>query len=250
MQRMRFIVFPALLILSFAPTADAQQRSRAAATSTLTATVTDGGGLPLQGVQVTATGPVERDGTTLPNGVARFLNMRAGQYRLRFAHETFVLLERDVTIRAGAPLAIDVMLTRAPEPEAPPEPETPAAAPAEAAPPGDPNVVELVSFIERNFISSRDDVKRDGLGCTASAETTLLQIREPIPERALPDADEVLYVVAGEGTLRLGNRDVPLSGSTMAVVPRGTVRGLTRNGRNPLIVLSVVSGPACTASSQ
>ncbi|HEX7085948.1 MAG TPA: carboxypeptidase regulatory-like domain-containing protein [Vicinamibacterales bacterium] len=248
---MRFIALLPLLILISAPAADAQQRSRAAAaTSTLTATVTDGGGLPLQGVQVTVTGPLEREGTTLPNGVVRFLNMRAGQYRLRFAYEKFVLLERDVTIRAGAPLAIDVMLTRAPEPEAPPEPEKPAEAPKEAAPPGDPNVVELVSFIERNFISSRDQMKRDELGCTASAQTTLLQIREPVPERALPDADEVLYVVAGEGTLRLGNRDVPLSGSTMAVVPRGTVRGLTRSGRNPLIVLSVVSGPACTASSQ
>lgn len=250
MHRMRFIALLALPLLTLAPAAEAQQRSRAAATSTLTATVTDGGGLPLQGVQVTVTGPVEREGTTLPNGVARFLNMRAGQYRLRFAHEKFVLLERDVTIRAGAPLAIDVMLTRAPEPESPPEPEKPEPAPEESAPPGDPNVVELVSFIERNFIGSRDQLKRDELGCTASAQTTLLQIREPVPERARSDADEVLYVVAGEGTLRLGNRDVPLSGSTMAVVPRGTVRGLTRSGRNPLIVLSVVSGPACTAGSQ
>ena len=235
------------LVLLAAATVEAQ-RARAGATSTLTITVADGGGLPIPGVEVRVTGPVEREGTTLPNGVARFLNMRAGQYRLRFAHEKYVLLERDVTIRAGAPLAIDVMLSSAPEPEAPPEPETPAAVPAGSdAPPGDPAVVALVDFIERNFISSRETSKTSQLGCTASAETTLLQIRDPLPERALPDADEVIYVVAGEGTLRLGNRDVPLSGSTMAVVPRGTVRGLTQRGRNPLIVLSVVSGPACTA---
>ena len=56
----------------------------------------------------------------------------------------------------------------------------------------------------------------------------------------------MLYVVAGEGTLRLGNRDLPLASSTIAIVPRGTVRGLTRKGKNPLIVLSVVSGQACT----
>ena len=81
---------------------------------------------------------------------------------------------------------------------------------------------------------------------TASARTTLLQLRESGKEEARTDADEVLYVVAGEGTLRLGNRDLPLSSSTTAIVPRGTVRGLTRKGRNPLIVLSVVSGPPCT----
>ena len=89
-------------------------------------------------------------------------------------------------------------------------------------------------------------MKQDEVGCTASARTTLLQLREPGKEEARPDADEVLYVVAGEGTLRLGNRDLPLASSTVAVVPRGTVRGLTRKGKNPLILLSVVSGPACT----
>ena len=91
-----------------------------------------------------------------------------------------------------------------------------------------------------------DPLKEDQLGCTASAKTTLLQVRDPLPERAVADADEVLYVVAGEGTLRLGNRDVPLSATTLAIVPRGTVRALTRRGRNPLILLSTVSGPPCT----
>jgi Carboxypeptidase regulatory-like domain len=231
-----------------APRAAAQRSRAAAATSTLTVTVTDGGGLPLQGVGVRVTGPVEREGTTIASGMARFLNLRAGTYRLRFSHDGFVTLERDVVVRAGAPLAIDVMLSAREEGEAP-EAETPEPPPAPAAntaPPGDPRTVALVDFIEKNFISGRDPMKKDALGCTASAATTLLQIRDPLPERALPDADEVLYVVAGEGTLRLGNRDVPLEGSTLAIVPRGTVRGITRDGRNPLILLSVVSGPACT----
>lgn len=225
------------------------QRARAsAATSTLEITVADPGGLPVQDVTVTATGPLDRQGTTLASGLVRFLNMRGGEYRLRFAHPRFVLLERDIAIRPGQPMSIDVTLSRASqEPEEPETPETPPPAPAPAsAPAGEPRSVAVVDFVERNFISGRDPIKEDQLGCTASAKTTLIQVRDPLPERALADADEVIYVVAGEGTLRLGNRDVPLAATTLAVVPRGTVRGVTRKGRNPLIFVSVLSGPACT----
>lgn len=219
----------------------------ATATGTLTVNITDGGGLPVQGVDVRASGPLDREGTSLAGGLVRFLNLRGGEYRLRFAHSKFVLLERDVTMRPGASQTIDVMLS--PAPEAPEPVAAPAPAPATPvnnAPAGEPRTVAVVDFVERNFISGRDGIKEDPLGCTASAKTTLVQVRDPLKERALPDADEVIYVVAGEGTLRLGNRDVALSATTLSVVPRGTVRGITRKGRNPLIFVSVLSGPPCT----
>lgn len=218
------------------------------ATGTLTANITDGGGLPVQGVEVRASGPLDREGTSLAGGIVRFLNLRGGDYRLRFSHPRFVLLERDVTMRPGASQAIDVMLSPAPDAPAPVAAPAPAPPPvtANTAPPGEPRTVPVVDFIERNFISGRDGMKEDPLGCTASARTLLVQVRDPLPERALPDADEVIYVVAGEGTLRLGNRDVALSATTLSVVPRGTVRGITRKGRNPLIFVSVLSGPPCT----
>jgi mannose-6-phosphate isomerase-like protein (cupin superfamily) len=221
----------------------------------VTVAVTDEGGTPVQGVRVTVTGPVTREVTTIANGTARLLGMRSGTYRLRFEHEGFITLERDVTMRAGAVPEIDVALstTETPPPSAETR-ETPAApvdtAPRPNAPPGDPRHVTIVDFLDRHLIGGREPRKQDELGCTASARTTLLQLREPGKEDARPDADEVLYVVAGEGTLRLGNRDLPLASSTVAVVPRGTVRGLTRKGKNPLIVLSVVSGPPCTAESR
>jgi len=210
--------------------------------------ITDVGGLPIQGVEARLTGPGDREGTSLAGGIVRFLNLRGGDYRIRFAHPKFVLLERDVTMRPGASQAIDVVLSAAPD--APELSTTPAPAPAPTsavtAPAGEPRTVAVVDFVERNFISGRNGLKEDPLGCTASAKTTLVQLRDPLPERALPDADEVIYVVAGEGTLRLGNRDVALSATTLSVVPRGTVRGITRKGRNPLIYISVLSGPPCT----
>ena len=216
------------------------------ATGTLTITVTDGGGLPLQGVEVTASGPLDREGTSLASGLVRFLSLRGGEYRLRFSHPKHVLLERDVTLRPGASQSIDVMLSGAPDqPKEAPAP-VPAPAPSSNAPAGEPKTTAVVDFVERNLISGREAIKEDPMGCTASAKTTLVQIRDPLPERALADTDEVIYVVAGEGTLRLGNRDVSLSASTLAVVPRGTVRAMTRKGRNPLIFVSVLSGPPCT----
>jgi hypothetical protein len=230
------------------PAAPRARPAPSTATGTLTVNITDGGGLPVQGVEVQASGPVDREGTSLAGGLVRFLNLRGGDYRLRFVHPKFVLLERDVTMRPGASQTIEVTLSAAPDaPEPVKAPAPPAAAPpAVTAPPGEPRTVAVVDFVERNFISGRDGIKEDSLGCTASAKTTLVQVRDPLPERALSDADETIYVVAGEGTLRLGNRDVSLSATTLSVIPRGTVRGITRKGRNPLIFVSVLSGPPCT----
>jgi mannose-6-phosphate isomerase-like protein (cupin superfamily) len=55
----------------------------------------------------------------------------------------------------------------------------------------------------------------------------------------------MLYVVGGEGTLRMNDRDVPLDAGTFVSVPRGTAYGFTRRGRNPLIVLATLGGEAC-----
>jgi len=219
----------------------------ATATATLTVNITDGGGLPLQGVDVRASGALDREGVSLATGFVRFLNLRGGDYRLRFAHPKFVLLERDVTMRPGVSQTIDVRLSPAPEGEAPAEP-APAPPSANTAPPGEPASVAIPDFIEKNFIGGRDPLKENPLGCTASAKTTLVQVNNTLPERALADADEAILVVYGEGTVRLGNRDVSVSSKALSlvVIPRGTVRGITRKGRNPLIFVSVLSGPPCT----
>ena len=220
----------------------------ATATGTLTVNITDGGGLPLQGVDVRASGALDREGVSLATGFVRFLNLRGGDYRLRFAHPKFVLLERDVTMRPGVSQTVDVMLSPAPEVEAPAEKPAPAPPTSSTAPPGVPNSVAIPDFIERNFIGGRDPMKEDPLGCTASAKTTMVQVNNAMPERALADADEAILVVYGEGTVRLGNKDVSVSSKALSlvVVPRGTVRGITRKGRNPLIFVSVLSGPPCT----
>jgi mannose-6-phosphate isomerase-like protein (cupin superfamily) len=230
-----------------APRPPVHRPSTAAAnrTTTATVTVTDSTGQPLPGTAVTMTGPVERTGRTAANGSVHFAGLRAGVYRVRFEHEGFIAFEREVNVPGTQAEEIGATLTAAPPPPAP-EPAPPAPVSSTTAPAGEPRALVLVDFIEKNLVSGKDPKREDQLGCTASARTMLVQLRDNSPEQATNDADEVLYVIAGEGTLRLGNRDVPVQSSSVAVVPRGTARGLMRKGRNPLIVLSVISGPPCT----
>jgi mannose-6-phosphate isomerase-like protein (cupin superfamily) len=227
------------------PTPPARRRPVVStAPTSVTVTLTDASGAPIDNVKVSAVGAVNRQTLSIDTGVARLNSVRPGDYRVRFEREGFITLERDITVKGGSPLSIDVTLTPAPPP--PPAPEPPKTNNSSNAPPGQAQTVVVVDFVEKNFIRGGDPQKEDELGCTASARTALLQVREPFPERALADADETLYVVAGEGTLRLGNKDITLTATTLAIVPRGTVRSLSKKGKNPLIVLSTVSGPPCT----
>ena len=228
-----------------------QTKPRAAGRGvTLTVSVTDGTGNPVQGARVVLTGPVNRDGQTIADGSVRLTGLRAGNYRVRVEHVRFITLEREVTMRAQAQ-TIEMTLSDAPDPEPepaePPEPQEPSQS---DTPAGEARATDITEFLEKNFISEKEPYTSDMLGCTASARTSLLQVLQPTKEEANPDADEVLYAVAGEGTLRLVNRDVPFSSKkgSVAIVPRGTARSLTRRGRSVLTVLSIVSGPSCTAA--
>ena len=54
-----------------------------------------------------------------------------------------------------------------------------------------------------------------------------------------------MYVVAGEGTHKIAGRDYALTGGMYVIVPRGTSHSLSRRGRQPLVVISTLSGPPC-----
>jgi mannose-6-phosphate isomerase-like protein (cupin superfamily) len=228
-----------------APHAPVKRRPANAAAVTVTITVTDEkGGEPIGGVKVTTSiDGAEKDAQTTAGGIARFLSMKPGEYRVRFEHENYITLERDIVVK-GVGLDLTVPLSPAPAP--PPKAPEPATVSGNNAPPGAARALSIVDFLENNHLSGKDPSRTDQLGCTASAKTTLIQVRDSLEDKSQADADEVLYVVAGEGTLRLGNKDISLVAGALAVVPRGTVRGVARKGKNPLMLLSVVSGPPCT----
>lgn len=241
----------AFLLLSSTLSAQTAAPARAAAKpAALVIQVTDALGAPLPDAAVTATGPVAREGVTSADGSLRFANMRAGAYRLKFVREGSVTLERDVTLRAGESLNVDAALTSAPPaPSAPVAPIAPSAPSAPNAPslgpPGEPKVTPVPLFLEKNFIGGREARKESLLGCTPTGTATLHQLRDSWLSHTHDTAAEWIYVVAGEGLLRIGATEQKVQAGTFSLVPHTVAHALIPQGRNPLIVISVLSGPPC-----
>lgn len=227
-------------------------RPAGGATTTALLFITDPGGSPIEGVEVTVIGPVDRQATSPASGPTRVQGLRAGTYRVRFTKEGFITFEKEIAWRAGT-AAPELAVTLNPAPEPPPPPAPPPAPEKKtevspALPPaGSPKSLSLLDFIEKNFITGREPQKENLVGCSGVGQAMLWQIRDPWTGRQHESADAMIYVVAGDGTLRLGDRDVNVTNGSFAVVPRGTSYGFTRRGRNPLIVLAVLSGAPCAA---
>ncbi len=218
--------------------------------------VNDHSGTGLEGVDIGVSGTESRRASTDARGLAT-IPILPGTYRLRFERERFITLERDVTIGRGQPATVMVALGAAlPPPPPPPAPPPPAPAPAAvplAAPPpaaaagGPPIHVSIPEFLDQNFIG-RDPLKESVLGCTAGATTRVLQLRDALALHTHADLDEILYVVAGDGVVRVRDETMMLAPGSLTVIPRGLPHATERRGRNPLIVLSTLAGAACPAA--
>lgn len=239
-----------------APAAPATQapKPRPAGASTTTALlfITDGSGRQIEDVTVTVTGPIDRQVKSPPSGPTRIEGLRAGTYRMRFAHEKFITFEKELVWRAGtAQPELSITLNAAPVVAAPPPPPpVVVAAPAtpKLPPPGAAKTVSLPDYIEKNFINGKEPQKENLIGCSGVGQALLWQVREPWNGRQHESADGMLYVVGGDGRLKLGEREFTVAAGAFAVVPRGTTYSLSRSGRNPLILLAVLSGAPCAAN--
>jgi mannose-6-phosphate isomerase-like protein (cupin superfamily) len=232
---------------------------RPSLTMSLQIVVNDHSGTGLEGVGIGISGTESRRTITDAKGVAT-VPVSPGTYRLRFERERFITLERDVTIGRGQPTTIMVALDAALPPPAPaavpvatPAPAEPAPAPAPppasaAAAIGPPVHVSIPSFLDKNFIG-RDPLKESVLGCTPGATTRVLQLRDSLALHTHADLDEILYVVAGDGVVRVRDETMTLAPGSLTVIPRGLPHATERRGRNPLIVLSTLAGAACIEPS-
>lgn len=224
----------------------ARQSPPAGPKLSLTVMVTALDGKTLPDTVVKAWGPVDREAPTDPSGLVTFANMSPGTYRLRFEREGFITFEKEVSLAAGKPLRASASLSAAPPPPQAPKAEPPPQPAAQPVPPGNyqPNVANFESWIDSSFIG-RAPSKRLVAGCMASATSAMVQTNESIAERTRGDADETIYVVAGEGSIRMGGRDHALSASSLVSIPRGTPHSITRRGSRPLMFVSTVSGLPC-----
>ena len=97
--------------------------------------------------------------------------------------------------------------------------------------------------ISSDAIRSRSPCSR----CTAG-DDRLLQLSGPLALHTHSDLDEILYVVAGDGVVRVRDETMTLAPGSLTVIPRGLPHATERRGRNPLIVLSTLAGAACPAA--
>lgn len=225
---------------------DASQQRRVSRTATFAVQVSDPAGTPVGGVMVTIEGGATRSARTEGGRIA-FEDLPLGVYRLRFERDGFLTLEREVIAKAGAPIDVKVTLTPAPAPAPPPPPAEPGPEPtATSGYDAQPVMLDVPEVIEKEFIG-RGAGKTTPLACAEGGSATLIQVREPVATHAHADADEFVYVVAGEGSAAISGREERLRAGVFLLVPRGVTHSLKATGRNPLMVLSTLAGEPCGA---
>jgi mannose-6-phosphate isomerase-like protein (cupin superfamily) len=227
----------------------AEQRRGAArgtgrASAALAIYVADPAGTQISNVLVTLEGATERSARTEAGRIA-FEGLPPGLYRLRFEHEGFVTLERELNARAGAPIDVKVTLRPAPPPPPPPQPER-APEPPPSQVDAKPATFDVPSVIEKEWIG-RGPGKTTPLACGSEGSATLIQVKEPVAQHQ-HDADEFIYIIAGEGNVNVAGRDQRVKAGVLVFMPRGTSHALTASGRNPLVVMSTKAGLGCADS--
>ena len=229
-----------LAVALFNPPGSASQRRGAAPAASLAIVVTDDAGGQIPGVDVVVDGPAKRT-TRTEGGRIAVEGLPAGAYRIRFEKAGYVTLERELTIRGGKPTDVQVTMTPLPPPPAPPEP-------VEKKPSinAKPMAADLPAVIEQEFVG-RAPQRTSELACGSESTSTLIQLTQPLANHTHEDADEIFYVVAGDGNAQVGTGQQRLKAGMFLFVPRGMAHALTPSGRKPLIVLSTRAGQPCGA---
>lgn len=236
------VIVPAVFAALAAPLAAQRRGSAPAGRVTFAVFVADPSGKPVTDVKVTMTGPAQRSSRTEAGRIV-FEGLPAGSYHFRFEKDGFEPLERDVAGRGSAPIDVKVSLVVA---AAPPKPLAPVGPlpPAASATANGVVVLDMPAFIEKNYVG-RASGKTSPLGCGTAGSSTLIQINDAIATHTHADADEFLYVVAGQGSLNMGDRQEPLGPGVYAMLPRGVAHGFTTGPKKPLVMISTRAGDRC-----
>jgi len=219
----------------------------AAKTTSARVLVKDQAGTGISGVRLLLSGASTGEFTTGAAGTAIVPDLKDGMYRVRCEREGYITLEREFTLHGATWNPIDIVLDPAPPPPPPPA-APPPPAPPELAPGGPAITVSIPDFVDKNFIGGREPMKESIIACKPLETVRLLQMREAVARHVHDRVDEVVYVVAGEGAIKIGDESVALRPGSLIVVPHGSGHGFERRGRNPMIVLSTLVGAACEPS--
>jgi mannose-6-phosphate isomerase-like protein (cupin superfamily) len=102
-----------------------------------------------------------------------------------------------------------------------------------------------VPDLAERSLGGREPVRTVPIGCSGLSQAQLFVVRETREVPARIDADEMLYIVAGEGTMQLSGKAQIVTPGWFSIVPRGMTYSVTRKGKNPTVLLSIIGGQAC-----
>jgi hypothetical protein len=176
------------------------------------------------------------------NGRIAFEDLPVGPYHFKFEKDGYDTVEQDVTGKRGAPVDVKVTMTPTPKPVEPPPPPAP-----EPKPPSTvkPVVLDMPAFIEKYYVGKASGTTTP-MACSEGGSATLIQANEPIAEHTHADADEYVYVIAGEGNARMGGRQEPVSAGVFLMIPRGAPHAFTVGKKHPLVFVSTLAGGHCS----
>jgi mannose-6-phosphate isomerase-like protein (cupin superfamily) len=222
------------------PQRGSAQRAPATGPAAFAVMVTDPSGKPITDVNVTVTGKANKSGSTEGGRIA-FEDLPVGPYHFKFEKEGYETVEQDVVGKRGAPVDVKVTMTPTPPP-APPPPAAPEPAPTVNA---KPVVLDMPAFIEKYYVGKASGTTTP-MACSDGGSATLVQANDPVAEHTHADADEFVYVIAGEGSARMGQRNEPLSAGVFMMIPRGTAHSFGVGKKHPLVFVSTLAGGHCS----
>jgi mannose-6-phosphate isomerase-like protein (cupin superfamily) len=236
-----FLAMVCLISVSSLPlTAQRGAAPRSGGPVTFTVMVKDASGAPVTDVRVNVTGPVQRTART-EGGRIVFENLPSGEYQFHFEKTGFLPVDQPVTGRGVKPIPVEVTLAAVP---VPPKPVAPLAPVAAARNDARLVILDMPAFIERNYVGKAPD-RTTAMACAAGGSSTLIQVNVAIVEHTHPDADEFIYVIAGQGSARMGERIESLGPGVFMMIPRGMAHAFAVGNKKPLVFVSTRAGDKC-----
>lgn len=108
------------------------------------------------------------------------------------------------------------------------------------------NTKQLEQLLEQNKPAQNENIKVVPLSRNARSSTVLVQVRDREPLHRHSDSDITVFMLRGEGDMRLGKETRPVKAGDVIHIERGAVHAYINRGPEPaaaLVVYSPAPGP-------
>ncbi|MDO8596053.1 MAG: cupin domain-containing protein [Sulfuricaulis sp.] len=108
------------------------------------------------------------------------------------------------------------------------------------------NARDLDRLLEENKLAGGENIKVVTLSHSTRSAAMLVQVRDREPLHRHADSDITVFLLRGEGDMRIGKEALPVKAGSVIHIPRGTVHAYINRGPEPaaaLVVYSPAPGP-------